>query len=277
MTRARTWRGAEDARRESCRRDRGQGSRRRPGRLRPRETSACNRAATTRPAASPTRRRPAARWPLGGPFDGHETAGRHPSDDEEVRDRARGGSGLMGVAKDIYPHDGDTYSFVVGFAEVGSRRRDRQRRRLVDYLAVGERRHGDQPAQLARSAARRHQPRHRPRAPAENGVYDQQYGVPLAKRFLPQQAAHDSGYPGCRCRRSRSTSPNPETPTGARGRRRARRSGAGYGSVMNAIANAVGEGTCFSSRRRSPADIVLTSLEAGQADARSADHHTCKI
>jgi CO/xanthine dehydrogenase Mo-binding subunit len=53
---------------------------------------------------------------LGGKFDGHEL----PADIHAMTKKsaaALAGLGLMGVAKDNYPHDGDTYSFVVGFAE----------------------------------------------------------------------------------------------------------------------------------------------------------------
>ena len=55
--------------------------------------------------------------------------------------------------------------------------------------------------------------------------------------------------------------PDPETPVGARGVGEPP-VGAGFGSVMNAIANAVGVDVF----RRAPvtADIVLTSLEHGQ-------------
>ena len=44
-------------------------------------------------------------------------AGGHPRDHED-RGRGLAGLGLMGVAKDTYPRDGETYSFVAGFAEV---------------------------------------------------------------------------------------------------------------------------------------------------------------
>ena len=47
------------------------------------------------------------------------------------------GLGLMGVAKDTYPHDGDTYSFVVGFAEVEVDL-ETGKTKLIDYLAVGD-------------------------------------------------------------------------------------------------------------------------------------------
>ena len=54
---------------------------------------------------------------LGGRYDGHEL----PDDIHAITKTsatALAGLGLMGVAKDTYPRDGDTYSFVVGFAEV---------------------------------------------------------------------------------------------------------------------------------------------------------------
>src|SRR5262245_59931567 len=54
---------------------------------------------------------------LGGKYDGHEV----PEDVHAVtKNASKGlvGLGLMGVAKDSYPRDGDTYSFVIGFAEV---------------------------------------------------------------------------------------------------------------------------------------------------------------
>ena len=73
---------------------------------------------------------------LGGRFDGHEL----PADIHAVTKSGRGahaGLGLMGVAKDIYPRDGDTYSFVAGFAEVEV---DVETGvvTLVDFLGVGD-------------------------------------------------------------------------------------------------------------------------------------------
>jgi CO/xanthine dehydrogenase Mo-binding subunit len=55
--------------------------------------------------------------------------------------------------------------------------------------------------------------------------------------------------------------PDPETPVGARGVGEPP-VGAGYGSVLNAIADAVGDDAF----RRAPVtlDIILTSLEAGR-------------
>ena len=62
---------------------------------------------------------------LGGTFDGHELpADIHPMTKKSAA--ALAGLGLMGVAKDTYPHDGDTYSFVDRLCRSRSRSRDRQ-------------------------------------------------------------------------------------------------------------------------------------------------------
>ena len=54
---------------------------------------------------------------LGGTYDGHELPDEiHPF--TKASATALAGLGLMGVGKDVYPRDGDTYSFVIGFAEV---------------------------------------------------------------------------------------------------------------------------------------------------------------
>src|SRR5262249_39605355 len=54
---------------------------------------------------------------LGGEYDGHEL----PKDINAVTKAsatALAGQGLIGVARDAYPHDGATHSYVAGFAEV---------------------------------------------------------------------------------------------------------------------------------------------------------------
>jgi CO/xanthine dehydrogenase Mo-binding subunit len=91
-------------------------------------------------------------------------------------------------------------------------------------------------------------------------VYDQHYGVPLAKRFhynkppgildaprIMQWAALDL--------------PDPETPVGARGVGEAP-VGAGCSAVMNALIDAIGDEVF----RRAPitADMILTALESGR-------------
>ena len=54
---------------------------------------------------------------LGGTYDGHEL----PKDINRYTIKSAttlAGQGLMGVARDNYPRDGGSYSFVAGFAEV---------------------------------------------------------------------------------------------------------------------------------------------------------------
>jgi CO/xanthine dehydrogenase Mo-binding subunit len=194
---------------------------------------------------------------LGGKYDGHEL----PDDIHVMTKRsatALAGLGLMGVAKDTYPHDGDTWSFVVGFAEVEVDV-ETGRTTLVDYLAVADvgtivnprSLHGQILGGINLGIGH---------ALQQKWVYDQHYGVPLAKRFYHTKPLTIADIP--------ATMPtevvglaDPETPVGARGVGEPP-VGAGYGSVMNAIANAVGEDVF----RRAPvmADIVLMSLEHGR-------------
>ncbi len=90
-------------------------------------------------------------------------------------------------------------------------------------------------------------------------VYDKQYGVALAKRFYHNKPLTILDIPA-KMETLALGLPDPETPVGARGVGEPP-VGAGYGAVMNAIANAVGEDVF----RRAPvtADIVLMSLEHG--------------
>jgi xanthine dehydrogenase molybdenum-binding subunit len=161
------------------------------------------------------------------------------------------------VAKDTYPRDGDTYSFVVGFAEVEVDL-ETGKTRLVDYLAVADvgtvinprSLHGQILGGINLGIGH---------ALQQKFVYDPQYGVALAKRFYHNKPLTILDIPPV-MRTEVVGLADPETPVGARGVGEPP-VGAGYGSVMNAIADAVGE-EIF---RRAPvtADIVLMSLEHG--------------
>jgi CO/xanthine dehydrogenase Mo-binding subunit len=194
---------------------------------------------------------------LGGRFDGHELpADIHPMTKKSAT--ALAGLGLMGVAKDNYRHDGDTYSFVVGFAEVEVDV-ETGKTRLVDYLAVGDvgavvnprSLHGQLLGGINLGIGH---------ALQQKWVYDPHYGVPLAKRFYHNKPLTILDIPA-KMETIALGLADPETPVGARGVGEPP-VGAGYGSVMNAIADAVGE-EIF---RKAPvtADIVLTSLEHGR-------------
>jgi xanthine dehydrogenase molybdenum-binding subunit len=194
---------------------------------------------------------------LGGKFDGHEL----PEDIHPVTKRsasALAGLGLMGVAKDTYPHDGDTYSFVAGFAEVEVDV-ETGKTRLVDYLAVADigtvvnprSLHGQILGGINLGIGH---------ALQQKFAYDQHYGVALARRFYQNKPLTILDIPAEMHTEALGIA-DPETPVGARGVGEPP-VGAGYGSVMNAIADAVGEETF----RRAPvtADIVLMSLEHGK-------------
>ena len=164
----------------------------------------------------------------------------------------------MGVAKDNYPRDGDTYSFVVGFAEVEVDI-ETGKTVLVDFLAVGDvgtvinprSLHGQLLGGCCLGIGH---------ALTQKWVYDRQYGVPLAMRFHYNKPLSILDIPATMTTEALGL-PDPETPVGARGVGEPP-VGAGYGAVLNAIANAVGEEVF----RRAPVtpDIILTSLESGR-------------
>ena len=91
-------------------------------------------------------------------------------------------------------------------------------------------------------------------------MYDPQYGLSLARRFHHNKPLTILDIPST-MQATALDIPDPETPVGARGVGEPP-VGAGFGSVMNAIADAVGVDVF----RRAPvtADIVLMSLEHGR-------------
>ena len=194
---------------------------------------------------------------LGGRFDGHEL----PSDINAVTKEAASGLaglGLMGVAKDNYPRDGTTYSFVVGFAEVEVDV-ETGKVTLIDYLGVGDVGTVVNPRSLIAQInggsclGIAH-------ALFQNLIYDPQYGLSLGRRFHYNKPLTILDIPS-HLQATAVEIPDPETPVGARGVGEPP-VGAGYGSVMNAIADAIG----VDAFRRAPvtSDIILMSLEHGR-------------
>ncbi len=195
---------------------------------------------------------------LAGRFDGHEL----PDDIHPVTMRAAAsiaGQGLMGVARDNYPRDGDTYSFVVGFAEVEVDL-ETGKTTIIDYLGVGDVGTVVNPRSLKGQIlggsilGLGH-------GYSQRWHYDQHYGVPLAKRFYQNRPMTILDVPANGLDAIALDLPDPETPTGARGVGEPP-VGAGFGAILNAIADAVGDEVF----RRAPVtpDIVLTSLESGR-------------
>ena len=192
---------------------------------------------------------------LGGKFDGHEL----PADIHAVTKAAAQknvGLGLMGVAKDNYKHDGDTYSFVAGFAEVEVDVETGQVR-LVDFLSVGDVGTVVNPRSLTAQLnggcclGIAH-------AMYQKLVYDPHYGLSLARRFYQNKPMTILDIPQMQAEALNIA--DPETPVGARGVGEPP-VGAGFGAVLNAIADAVG----VDAFRRAPvtSDHVLMTITQG--------------
>jgi CO/xanthine dehydrogenase Mo-binding subunit len=194
---------------------------------------------------------------LGGKYDGHELPSDiHPWTKESAAGLA--GLGLMGVAKDNYPRDGDTYSFVAGFAEVEVDV-ETGHATIVDYLGIGDVGTVINPRSLrcqllgGSCLGIGH-------ALTQRIVYDPHYGSALARRFHHSKPLSILDVPAEMHAEALNIA-DPETPVGARGVGEPP-VGAGYGSVLNAIADAVG----VEAFRRAPvtADVILMSLEHGK-------------
>jgi CO/xanthine dehydrogenase Mo-binding subunit len=200
---------------------------------------------------------------LGGKYDGHEL----PEDiNNFTKTSAKNlvGQGLMAVAKDAYPRDGQSQSYVAGFAAVEV---DTETGvvKVLDYVAMGDvgtilnarslkgQLFGGSMLGLGHAKTQR-------------WAYDQHYGLALARRFYqnkpPTILDAPANYDG-----TAVDIPDPETPTGVRGVGEPP-VGAAYGAIMNAIADAIGHDAF----KRSPVspDILLMALENGGKSTHEA-------
>jgi len=204
---------------------------------------------------------------LGGVYDGHEL----PKDINAYTVRAAtalAGQGLMAVARDNYPRDGASYSYVASFAEVEVDV-ETGKYTLLDFLSVADVGTVIHPAALGGQIMGRsmlgisH-------AIGQKWVYDQHYGVPLAKRFYQNRPPSILDAPQ-KMQWAALDIADPETPVGARGIGEPP-VGGGCCAILNAISDAVGDEVI----RRAPInlDTILTSLEAGQA---VGEHLTANI
>jgi len=194
---------------------------------------------------------------LGGVYDGHEL----PKDINaatKASAEALAGQGLMGVARDSYPREGSSKSYVATFAEVEVDV-ETGHYQVLDLLAVADVGTVIHPRNLGGQIlggtmlGLGH-------ALTQKWVYDQHYGVPLARRFYQTRPPTILDAPAS-MRSAALDIPDPETPVGARGVGEAP-VGAGFGAVVNAIAAAVGDEVF----KRSPvtADMILTAVEEGR-------------
>ena len=203
---------------------------------------------------------------LGGTYDGHEL----PKDINrftKTSATALAGQGLMGVGKDNYPHDGQSRSFVAGFAEVEIDV-ETGKYYILDYLAVADVGTVIHPRNIGGQILGRsmlgigH-------AISQKWVYDQQYGVALARRFHHNRPPTILDAPE-HMQWATVDLPDPETPVGARGIGEPP-VGAGACAVMNAISDALGDDIY----RRAPVtlDMILTALEAGRPTTEPLTAH----
>ena len=195
---------------------------------------------------------------IGGRFDGHELpADLHAM--TKASAAALAGLGVMGVAKDTYPHDGQTHSYVIGFAEVEV---DVETGvvRLVEYTAIADVGTVINPRSLSGQVLGGgcmgigH-------ALTQRWTFDPHYGMPVTRRFHHVRPLTMLDVPpdGMHCLALDLR--DPDGPIGARGVGEPP-VGAGFGAVLAAIHDAVGDGMF----QRTPvtADIVLSSLAAGR-------------
>src|ERR1700683_1592358 len=194
---------------------------------------------------------------LGGIYDGHEA----PADVHKLTKAsiaALAGTGLGAAAKDNYPRDGSTYSYVASFAEVEVDV-ETGKYYLVDFLASADVGTVIHPRALGGQVLGRsvlgigH-------AIGQKWVFDPHYGEMVSKRFYQNQPPRILDVPvDMQC--SALDIPDPETPVGARGVGEPPVAG-GCASILNALSDALGD-EIF---QRAPvnADTILTSLEAGR-------------
>ena len=191
---------------------------------------------------------------LGGKYTGHDL----PEDINSMTvasAQALAGEGLMGVAKDNYPHVGSTYSFVVGFAEVEL---DVETGHVVvkDYTAVTDCGTVLHPRSLA---AQLHGGgvQGMGMARSQRWVFDPQWGVSFAKRFYTARPPGILDGP-LEMKWGAVGIPDPQTPVGAKGIGEPP-VGAGAAAITSAIADALG-GQCLC-RTPLTADMILAAVE----------------
>ena len=194
---------------------------------------------------------------LGGIYDGHESApDLHKLTKASVA--AVAGQGLVASAKDNYPRDGQTFSYVASFAEVEVDV-ETGKYDIVDFLAYADVGSVIHPRSLGGQVLGRsvlgmgH-------AIGQKWVYDPHYGAMLSTRFYQSKPPTILDVP-VNMQWAALDIPDPETPVGARGVGEPP-VGGGCASILNALSDALGD-EIF---RRAPVnlDTILTSLEAGR-------------
>jgi CO/xanthine dehydrogenase Mo-binding subunit len=194
---------------------------------------------------------------LGGKYDGHEA----PADVNKMTKAsvaALAGQGLVAAARDNYPRDGNTHSYVASFAEIEVDV-ETGKYYIVDFLAYADVGTVIHPRALGGQVLGRsilgigH-------AIGQKWVFDPHYGEMVSKRFYQNRPPTILDVP-VDMQWAALDIPDPETPVGARGIGEPPVGGA-CASILNALSDALGD-QIF---QRAPvnADTILTSLEAGR-------------
>jgi CO/xanthine dehydrogenase Mo-binding subunit len=194
---------------------------------------------------------------LGGKFDGHEPPeGINNWTKSAAKNLA--GQGLVAAARDNYARDGQSRSYVACFAEVEVDV-ETGKYEILEYTAVTDVGTVLNPRSLKGQTfggsmlGFGH-------AMSQKWVYDQHYGVPLAKRFHYNKPPSILDTPAVFNFAALGMA-DPETPVGVRGIGEPPVGGAAA-VILNALAAAVGDNVF----RRAPVtpDVILASLEAGK-------------
>jgi xanthine dehydrogenase molybdenum-binding subunit len=194
---------------------------------------------------------------LRGIYDGHEA----PADVNKFTKAsiaALAGQGLVAAAKDKYPHDGQSFSYVATFAEVEVDV-ETGKYYITDFLAVADVGTVIHPKALSGQILGRsilgigH-------AIGQKWVFDPHYGHTISRRFYHTKPPTILDVP-VDMQWAALDIPDPETPVGARGIGEPP-VGGGCGAILNALSDALGDEIY----RRTPVnlDTILTSLEAGR-------------
>ncbi len=203
---------------------------------------------------------------LAGPYSGFEFADNL-NGMTVVAAKSLAGKGLIGVAKDTYPHEGNVYSFVVGFAEVEVDLETGDRR-LVDYAGVADCGTVMNPRSL-RAQVLGGMIQGVGMAMGQKWVYDPKWGVPFAHRFYTARPPTMLDIP-LDPKTAFVDEADPQTPIGSKGIGEPP-VGAGQAAVACAIQDALG-GAVF---RRTPimTDNIIDELDGNHQRVDSTRAH----
>ena len=203
---------------------------------------------------------------LGGIYDGHEV---NPDVNRYTRSAANAlaGQGLVVSARDKYPHDGQTFSYVASFAEVEVDV-ETGKYQLIDFLALADVGSVLHPKALGGQVMGRsvlgigH-------AIGQKWVMDPEYGAMLSRRFHHSKPPTILDIPA-NMQWAALDMPDPETPVGARGIGEPP-VGGGCSAILNALSDAIGDEVF----RRAPVlpDTIIASLDAGRPMQHPLEAH----